>query len=269
MSPPDLDQRLAVAASLALAAGGYALEQFRDPTARQHKFKGPQDYLTAVDGEVERRIRAGLAESFPADAVIGEEDGTTGDASRGAWVIDPIDGTANFARGLARWCISIGYVLGQEAVLGVVYDPVHDELFQARRGGEATLNGKPIRAATTPDTKHGIVELGWNPRLGLEEHITDMTMVIGWGAAIRRLGSGTLGLTDVACGRSDAYYQRHIWSWDVAAGLAICAAAGAYISPFFEGDGLTSGNQVLVAAPGLAPTLQALLTLGRAEPSAP
>ncbi|TAD89254.1 MAG: inositol monophosphatase [Alphaproteobacteria bacterium] len=254
---PDLDGRLAVAASLALSAGAYARDCFRDPDARQHRFKGPQDYLTEVDGAVEARIRKGLGESFPEDAIIGEEAGGTG--AEACWVIDPIDGTANFARGLARWCISIGFVVGQRAVLGAVYDPMQDELFLARSGNGATLNGRPIRVATTPDLAHGIVETGWNPRLDRAQHLVDLDRVIGAGAAIRRLGSGTLGLTDVACGRSDAYFQRHIWSWDVAAALAIASEAGAWTNDFFADDGLIRGNTVLAATPGCASALVSLL----------
>jgi myo-inositol-1(or 4)-monophosphatase len=255
----DLEARLAVAASLALSSGAMARDAFKDPDARRHSFKGPQDYLTEIDGAVERQIVAGLTASFPDDGIIGEETGGDGGTAAACWVIDPIDGTANFARGLARWCVSIGLVVGDRAVLGVVYDPVHDELFLARQGQGATLNGKPIQVAPTPDASRGIVELGWNPRLGREQHLADLDHVIRSGAAIRRLGSGTLGITDVACGRSDVYFQRHIWSWDVAAALAIAAEAGAWCNDFFANDGLTRGNAVLAATPGCVAAIKPLL----------
>jgi myo-inositol-1(or 4)-monophosphatase len=170
-------------------------------------------------------------------------------------VLDPIDGTSNFARGADRWCVSLGLIEDRTALLGVLVAPAMGETFAARQGHGATRNGAPIRAAATTDLRRAIVEVGWSPRRPNDIYWQLVRDVMNAGASARGSGSGAMGLADVAAGRLDAYVERHINLWDVAGALAILAEAGAQVSPFLEGDGPTSGNPILAAAPGIAEAL--------------
>ena len=133
--------------------------------------------------------------------------------------------------------------------------PALGETFAARQGNGATRNGAPIRAAATTDLHRAIVEVGWSPRRPNARYWRLVADVMTAGAATRGGGSGAMGLADVAAGRIDAYVELHINLWDVAAGLAILAEAGAWVSPFLDGDGPTEGNPILAAAPGIAEAL--------------
>jgi myo-inositol-1(or 4)-monophosphatase len=176
-------------------------------------------------------------------------------------VIDPIDGTANYARGAARFCISLGLLEDKKPLVGVLVAPALGETFAARSGAGATLNGAPIRAAATTDLARAMVECGWSARRTNAGFFRLVEGVMGSGAVLRAGGSGALGLADVAAGRIDAYVELHINLWDVAAALTILAEAGAVVSPFLDGDGATAGNPILAAAPGIAASLAAIAGL--------
>ena len=142
-----MDMRLLAAQAIAREAGAMARRRFLDRSFAV-KFKGPQDYLTEVDGETEAFIAQRLLRVFPADGFIGEESQARPAGAGGAvWVVDPIDGTANFARGVPHFCVSIACVDDDRVEVGVIYNPMLDELFAARRGGGARLNGAPISAS--------------------------------------------------------------------------------------------------------------------------
>jgi len=258
-----LQRRLDVALEICAAAGRMALARQPAPGAATAALKGPQDWLTEADGAVEAYIDAALASAFPEDGFQGEE---TGGRRNGTlrWVVDPIDGTSNFARGHPRFCVSLGLIEDRTPLLGVIVAPAMRETFAARLGGGATLNGAVIRAAETTDLARGMVECGWSPRRTNAEFFALTQAVMGTGAMLRAGGSGALGLADVAAGRIDAYIELHINLWDVAAALAILSEAGAEVSAFTAGDGLVSGNPIFAAAPGVAGVLRgAIGNLGR------
>jgi myo-inositol-1(or 4)-monophosphatase len=252
-----LDRRLETAVRLATEAGRLALSLAPPPGAPIASNKGHQDWLTEADGKVEAFLAQSLAAAFPEDGFQGEETGT-GPAGTLTWVVDPIDGTSNFARGAPRWCVSVGLIEAGRSLAGVLVAPALGETFAARDGGGATLNGTPIRAAATTDLARGMVECGWSPRRPNEAFFTLTRGVMQAGAMLRAGGSGALGLADVAAGRIDGYIELHINLWDVAAALSILAEAGAEISPFLEGKGLTDGNPIRAAAPGVAAALRAI-----------
>jgi myo-inositol-1(or 4)-monophosphatase len=254
----DLRTRLAVATRLVEEAGRMALAMRPKAGAPEATLKGAQDWLTEADGAVERFLDTALMEAFPGDGFLGEEGGRRASALAGSaptWVVDPIDGTANYARGSTRFCVSLGLMAGGEPLLGVVAAPALGEVYAAARGLGATCNGTPIRAATTAALERGTVELGWSRRRPDAAFQAMLAAVMSTGAAVRLGGSGALGLMDVACGRTDAYAELHINLWDVAAALAILGEAGARVSPFASGQGLTSGNPILAVAPGVAGAL--------------
>src|SRR4029453_5924779 len=205
--------------------------------------KGRHDVLTAVDGEVERFIRKALAASYPDDAIIGEEEGGRGGDR--VWLIDPIDGTANYARGIPHYCVSIGYLERGVPTVAAIHDPSHDWLYTARRGDGAALDGKRLAVSPCDDLGAATVECGWSTRRSTADYLALLPRGVGAGCALPRAGSGALGLVDVAVGRSEAYCELHINAWDCAAGILLVREAGGYTNDFFAGDGLTNGNPVI------------------------
>src|SRR5271170_4470962 len=153
--------------------------------------KGAQDWLTEADGAVERFLSDRLTAQFPADGFQGEEGGK---ARQGTlrWVVDPIDGTANFARGTPRFCVSLALLEDRTPLIGVLVAPALGETYAARLGGGATLNGAPIRAATTTDLARAAIELGWSPRRPNADYLALFGRVLDTGATVLRGGSGAL-----------------------------------------------------------------------------
>jgi len=226
--------------------------------------KGRHDEVTAMDREVERVVREAIGDAFAQDAVLGEEGGASADIARAefVWIIDPIDGTANYARGIAHYCVSIAVLHGGAPVVGVLHDPSHDRLYWAARGAGAWLdeNGATRRLAVSPvATLDGAtVECGWSLRRPQADYVALLDRMLGAGCAIRRAGSGALGLADVAAGRTEGYAELHINSWDCAAGLLLVAEAGGRINDFFAANGLLAGNPIVATNAALAEPLSAL-----------
>lgn len=254
MTPAELELREYAVLGLVAEASHLALDYFGRSDSLNITMKGAQDWLTAADGAVESFLRERLGRLFPSDGVIGEEGG--GDAADSVWIIDPIDGTANFAHGDRNWCISIGLVLNAQPVIGIIAAPALGEVYQARRGSGASLNGRPIRVSGTSDIGRASLEFGWSKRRPLDSYIEMVQRGFEAGAAVKRSGSGALGICHVACGRTDAYAELHINSWDVAAGLVIASEAGAHVNDFFEGDAIAAGNPVLCCTPELRGDLE-------------
>lgn len=238
-------------------AGALALDLFSRPDALKVSMKGKQDWLTAADGAVESLIRAEVLARFPDDTVLGEEEG--GEAGDALWIVDPIDGTANFARSDRLWCISLGFVLMGEPTLGVIYAPAIDEFYAARKGQGAYLNAQRIQAADTARIDRSVLELGWSARLPNKIYVDTLSRALDAGVSVKRSASGALGLAQVAVGRTDAYAEAHINSWDVAAGLVIAQEAGARVNDFATGGWIKNGNPILCAQPHLYDAMAALM----------
>jgi myo-inositol-1(or 4)-monophosphatase len=253
MTPADLDLRQYAVLGLVAEASVMALDYFNKRDSLGVTMKGAQDWLTVADGAVEDFLRRRLSVLFPGDAVIGEEGG--GQASDAVWIIDPIDGTSNFARGDRNWCISIGFLSRGVPEIGIISAPALDELYIGRRGCGASLNGLPIRVSGGSDMKRATIEMGWSMRIPIADYVAMVERGFTAGASVKRAGSGALGLCHVANGRTDAYAELHINAWDVAAGVVIAAEAGASVSDFFAGDAIASGNPILCCTPALADAL--------------
>ena len=253
MTGTALQARIDAAMDLAERAGEMAMSMRPQPGSAHAQMKGPQDWVTEADGAVERFLSDELAAAFPADGFQGEEDGIARGGSL-RWVVDPIDGTSNFARGAARFCVSIACLEGDTPLIGVIAAPALRETIWAWRDGGAWLNGDPVRAAETLDVKQAIMEVGWSRRRPNADYIKVCERVLADGAGLRHGGSGALGLADVAVGRLDGYAELHINLWDVAAALVILREAGASVSDFLGDEGTTKGNAIVACAPGLART---------------
>lgn len=238
--------------------GAHMREAFAHAQERGYTLKGQQDYLTQTDGEIEQLVREAVQASFPDDAFLGEETGGEVQAVPRLWVVDPIDGTANFARGIGHFCISLGLLTDGKPSLGAIYDPLHDELFWAAKGQGAYLNGERIQVSTVEQLPQAALEVGWNNRSAPLEYIQLVSRVIHSGAAFRRAGSGALGLAYVAAGRSDGYLELHINAWDVAAGLLLVTEAGGVVNDFWTPGALQSGNPVLACNAALAAATSAV-----------
>jgi myo-inositol-1(or 4)-monophosphatase len=221
------------------------------------KLKGRHDVVTEMDREVERFIRAAIAKRYPQDAVIGEEMG--GGGGDRLWLIDPIDGTANYARGLPRYCVSIGYLERGVPTLGAIYDPSHDWLYSAARGEGAWRDGERLAVSPVAEMTAATVECGWSTRRPASAYVALLARVLDAGGAIRRAGSGALGLADVAAGRAEAYAELHINAWDCAAGIVLVQEADGLTNDFFAGDGLASGNPLIATNAALCAKLAAVI----------
>ena len=258
MNAAELTRRRDIAGRIAGEAAALAA-RLRAGGMGAATMKGAQDFLTEADGATERFIRDRLAAAFPGEPVLGEEGGGERAEAGPLWILDPIDGTSNFARGGDRWCVSIGMAFDGRAVLGAVARHAPAELVTGALGTGAALNGRPIRAAGTADLARATIELGWSLRRPVEAYVALVGRVMALGAGIRCGGSGTLGLVETAIGRLDAYLELHINAWDAAAALAIAREAGCWTSAFDSGAWLSAGNPICLAAPALGERLAALM----------
>jgi myo-inositol-1(or 4)-monophosphatase len=256
----EIERRQIFAERLILRAGRMALRYFRDP-GLEIDLKSVQDPVTQADYRVEGLLSAKLRKAFPGDGFWGEESGRSGSFADDdlVWVVDPIDGTANFARGIPHWCISIALVRRGQVELGLIRDPINRETFAARRGAGAWLNGRRIRASEVGELRRARVSVGFSYRRPPELHLGGIGLLLENDCEYSRLASGALGMAWTACGRFDAYWEPHINSWDVLAGIAIAKEAGCRVSDFFANDGFLEGNPILASAPGIAAELQGLL----------
>ena len=239
------------------AAGAKMRDAFNAPDRPAYSLKGRQDYLTETDGAVERFVRAEIERHFPGDAVLGEEDGGTLDPAR-LWIVDPIDGTANFARQIPHYCISLGLIVDGKLEAGALYEPNQDELFIAQVGQGAWLNGQRMRVSDISDINASTVEIGWSTRIPVQTYLDMVGQAAHAGCSVRRAGSGALGLAYVAAGRIEAYAEHHINSWDVAGALLLITEAGGHVNNFWTPGAIENGNPILASNAALASTMQEL-----------
>ncbi|MCP4297108.1 MAG: inositol monophosphatase [Proteobacteria bacterium] len=268
MKKSEIKARLEAAKEIAFDAGKHVLEFFNHRSSLVVQNKGHQDFVTEADKTIEQEITQRILSRFPGDTVFGEEMG--GIPSDATWVIDPIDGTTNFIHGIAYFCVSIAFIQrnihlsndddsSYSVEVGVIYDPVADELFSATRGNGAFCNDNPIKASTCDDLSHALIGIGYSQRTDLSEYSSKINRLLKEGCEYRRFGSAALMLAHVADGRMEAYYEKHLNSWDALAGLVIIQEAGAYGAPFLEKQALKEGNVTFVCADNLKARLLPLL----------
>lgn len=224
-----------------------------------YTLKGRQDYLTETDGAIELFIKQSLSVIAPGDAFFGEETGGDSQANR-LWIVDPIDGTANFARGLPHFCISLARLTDGEPDLAFIYDPVHDEMFTAAANQATLCNGRAIRVSTVDELALASVEVGWSTRRPVQAYSDLHSRLLAPGCSVRRAGSAALGLAHVAAGRSDAYLELHVNAWDVAAGWLLVRQAGGVVSEFWTSDSIVDGNPILASNAALSGALKHLFS---------
>jgi myo-inositol-1(or 4)-monophosphatase len=219
--------------------------------------KSRQDYASEVDGLAEAEIIRELRRAFPDHAFLGEEGGQVG-KSRFTFVIDPLDGTSNFLRGLPHYCVSIALLDNGEPLHGVIYDPLRNEIFTASRGGGAFLNDRRLRIGTRTEVQGALIVTGFPPRerKRLPAHLAAIQDLLTEAEDIRRTGSAALDLAYVACGRADAYFEAGVKPWDIAAGVLLVREAGGRCCDFRGGADSFNNGQIVAANLKLADALQ-------------
>ena len=237
---------LAELAGAAARAGGRVLARMVGEERDVRTKTSAADLVSDADLAAQEAVAERLAAARPHDELVGEEALARAGTSGVRWLIDPLDGTANFLRGIPHWCVSVGCEDAEGPLAGGICDPLRDELFVAGRGAGASLNGAPLRAPADPPPLDEALVTG-----GLSvEGTAALRPLIGH---LRKLGSAALDLAWVACGRCDAFCQDDEYApWDVAAGRVICAEAGCAV---VEGP----GTRLIVGAPGLVREIAAAL----------
>jgi myo-inositol-1(or 4)-monophosphatase len=226
MIDTEEDALLAVAKDAAQAAAAELRNRFGHHSHGVRAKSTPTDLVSDADVAAESAIRAVLARERPGDSILGEEGGATGDGEL-RWVVDPLDGTVNFLFGIPVFAVSVACENASGTLAGVILDPIRDECFSATRSGGAFVNGTPISNPGRSDLSAAMVATGFAYDAGVRARQADVvTRVLPRVRDIRRAGAAALDLAWCACGRYDAYYERGVHAWDVAAGELIARCAG-------------------------------------------
>ncbi len=257
MAETDESSLLAVAQEAAEAAATELRARFGQLAAGVHAKSTPTDLVSDADLAAEAAIRAVLAERRPEDAFVGEEGGASGDGAL-RWVVDPLDGTINFLFGIPQFAVSVACENVSGTLAGVVLDPIREECFAATRQGAPTLNGEPIsRPQRDGGLETAMISTGFGYDSALRARQAEiLVQLLPRVRDIRRAGAAAIDLAWCACGRYDAFYERGLHSWDVAAGALIAARAGLGVRELVATDDLPGG--VLAAPPELIEQLAAL-----------
>jgi myo-inositol-1(or 4)-monophosphatase len=252
------EELLTLATSIAHEAGAGLRDVFGRALEISSK-STPTDLVSEADLATELLIRDRIEAARPNDAILGEEGDDRPGTSGLRWVVDPLDGTVNFLFGIPQWCVSIACEDGGGALAGVVYDPMRDETWAATRDGDATLDGSPIRAPERGGLATALVATGFGYDAAVRESQAGvLARLLPQVRDVRRLGAAALDLAWAAAGRYDAYYERGVKHWDVAAGALICARAGLAVHELAPAPPADGG--LLVAPPAIAAELLALVT---------
>jgi myo-inositol-1(or 4)-monophosphatase len=260
----EADSLLAVAVEAATSAGALLLERVRRGAEREIASKStPTDLVSEADLTAERAIRELLARRRPDDGFVGEEGAHSEGSSGLNWVVDPLDGTVNFLFGIPQWCVSVAVRDSHGTIAGAVYDPNRDELFSATRHARPMLAGPAGTVELCGSSREVVLEtamlatgFAYDAAVrAAQAHV--LARVIPRVRDVRRFGSAALDLTWTAAGRYDAYFERTVKQWDIAAGALICERAGLVLLELPVHEHLPWG--ILVARPALAEELLELV----------
>ena len=222
--------------------------------------KGDKDLVTAADKASETAVIQAIKARFPDRAILAEESGQTGGSAERQWIVDPLDGTTNFAHGIGIYAVSIAFTVDKEVVAGIVLNPETGELFTAVKDKPAELNGCPIHVSATKTISAALLVTGFP-----YDFKNDMPSLVGRferclaaAQGVRRLGSAALDLCYVACGRFEGFWEERLNPWDTAAGMLIARRAGAKITDF-SGEPFSPEKKEMLATNGVIH--EAMLTL--------
>jgi myo-inositol-1(or 4)-monophosphatase len=245
---------LNVMTAAALKAAKGLIRDFGELELLQVSKKGPADFVSRADRRAEDVLRAELTKARPGYGLLMEESGThSGTDTSNRWIVDPLDGTTNFLHGIPHFSISIALERDGEPFAGVIYSPIHDEMFVAEKGAGAFLNGRRLRVSARRRMEESLFATGL-PFLGLPDHtliVRQLRGVMAVSSGVRRYGSAALDLAWVAAGRYDGYWENGLNPWDIAAGMVLVREAGGHVTDLagarrmFQGDGILATNMLL------------------------
>ncbi|MEE9910650.1 MAG: inositol monophosphatase [Deltaproteobacteria bacterium] len=237
--------------NLARAAGRLLADKLN--RSNQVYYKGAIDLVTDADKMSEELILAEISRRYPDHGILSEESAAKNEQAAMRWIVDPLDGTTNYAHGFPFFCVSIALEQEGVVVLGVVYDPLRDELFTASRGGGAFLNGKKLHVSTVSDLSHSLLATGfpYDIRVSKDNNLNFFHAMILQAQAIRRPGAAALDLAYLAAGRIDGFWELKLKPWDTAAGCLLVTEAGGVVSDMagqawnLFSPGLVAGNGLI------------------------
>jgi len=263
-APPGREPDPAALLDLATAAAQRAAELLLEGAGRARTTIETKSTVTDMVSEMDRAsedlIVSTLLAARPDDGLVGEEGSASPGTSGLRWVIDPLDGTTNYLYGHPGWAVSIAAEDDAGVVAGVVVDPMHGDVFGATRGGGARRNDEPIACSALDDVATALVATGFGyaaPRRGAQAEV--LVQLLPRIRDIRRMGAAAVDLCSVACGRVDAYFERGLQWWDLAAGGLVAAEAGAVVSAIDGGPAAAGTGSIVAAGPGIFTALRELL----------
>lgn len=219
--------------------------------------KQNNDFVSNVDHMAEQAIITTIHSAYPDHGILAEESGTQAENSEYQWIIDPLDGTTNYLHGFPQFAVSIALKHKDRIQVGVIYDPISQELFTAMRGDGAKLNDKKIRVTSHKNLKNALLGTGfpYYDQSYLDTYIETMKALMQQTAGLRRPGSAALDLAWLAAGRIDGFWEFNLKAWDIAAGALIVREAGGIVSDFENKEGYLESGDIIAAAPKVFPEM--------------
>lgn len=241
------DEHREAAETIAREAGRLLAENAGRTQKVEHK--GAIDLVTEMDKASEALLVERLRASFPGAGILAEEGSAVAGTTGGRWIVDPLDGTTNYAHGHPQWCVTLAYEEGGKVRAGVTFDALRDEMFSASEGGGATLNGRAIRVSDVPALDAAMVATGfpYDRRERAPYYMAFYEAAVVATQGVRRAGSAALDLAWVANGRLDAYFEQGIKPWDVAAGEILVREAGGTVTDYVGGPHALDGNRTVAS----------------------
>ncbi len=246
-----MNEYLAVAEKAARTAGDYLSKKFHD--SLEIEKKGDINLVTDADRESERIIKKIIMSEFPYHRLLAEEGEKSVTNSEYFWLVDPLDGTTNYAHGFPVYCVSIALLKNGQIIAGCIFNPILDECFAAIKGKGAYLNGRPIKVSNEAELGESLLATGfpYDIRESDDDNIKEFTAFAKSARAVRRAGSAALDLAYVACGRFDGFWEFKLSPWDLAAGILMVSEAGGKVTSFkggnydiFTGETLASNGRI-------------------------
>lgn len=238
---------LETALEAAKQAGAILMAHWQKVEKREIRKKSATDFLSFVDEASEKKIIEIIHNTFPEHSILAEESGANRKKTDYRWIIDPLDGTKNYLNGIPVFAVSIAVEYKNEVIIGVIYDPVHKEMFWAEKEKGAFLNGKPISVSQNKKLGESLIATGFpfKTKHLLNTYLTVFKNIFTQSIGARRLGAAAMDLAYIACGRFDGFWEVGLKPWDVAAGALIIREAGGKVTDFWEQDHFIHNSYII------------------------